>query len=81
MPAQSIQKFKVQTASGVIKSQRYHGAFSLTGEPALKVDLVTIQETFVDDQTPFEFVIGMTALGRWNFWYTRADRKLTIEVP
>jgi predicted aspartyl protease len=81
LPAQSTQKFKVNTAAGVIESERHYGALFLTGEPAIKADVVTLQETFVDQRAPFQFVLGMTALRRWNFWYTRSDQKLTIEVP
>jgi hypothetical protein len=58
----------VQTAGGVIQSLRYHGALVFTGEPAIKAEFVTIQETYIDDQTPFEFVIcRFRKLLPWEF--------------
>jgi len=79
LPAQSNQSFSVRTAGGVIQSRRYHGALFFTGEPTIRTDLVTIQETYIDEQTPFEFVLGMTALSRWDFRYARVEQKMTIE--
>lgn len=79
LPTKNQLKQPFNGASGSGSSYHYYGGFFLTPEPEIKAEYVTILET---DFTKFnfEFIIGMTALMRWKFWYTNAEKKLTIEV-
>lgn len=68
------------TAGGRIKSKVYYGAFHLLTDSEIAVQYVTINR-FDFTGVPFSFIIGMNALMRWNWSYSKFDQKLTLQYP
>lgn len=79
LPTKSAKSQEIMTAGGAIQSLEYYGALRLAGLPDLAVDYATIcQFDFVD--SPFEFILGMNVLSRWNWRYTHAGMRLVFET-
>lgn len=68
------------TAGGVIRSKVYFAAFHLLTDKDISVDYVTVNR-FDFTGVPFSFIIGMNALVRWNWSYSKVSQKLTIQFP
>lgn len=78
LPTKSTKRQEIMTAGGAIQSLEYYGALRLAGLHELAVDYATIcQFDFVD--SPFDFILGMNVLSRWNWRYTRAGMRLVFE--
>ncbi len=68
------------TAGGKIETLEYFGAIKLAGAPGIRADYATIQQYLFED-TPFDFIIGMSVLMCWDFSCSNMDQKLKIELP
>lgn len=78
LPSKSAKRQQIMTAGGAIQSKEYYGALRLAGLHELTVEYATIcQFDFVD--SPFDFILGMNVLSRWNWRYTHAGMRLVFE--
>ncbi len=80
LPSKSDRVCQTMTAGGAIETLEYFGTIKLVQAPDLRVDYTTIQQ-YQFDKAPFDFIIGMSVLMRWNYSYSRVDQKLTLELP
>ena len=79
LPTKSTKRREIMTAGGPIASLEHYGALHLVGLEELKADYATICRFDFTD-SPFEFILGMNVLMRWNWRYSRAGMRLVFEA-
>ena len=80
LPSRSDETREIMTAGGAIQSRQYFAELHLTEAPDIRVGYTTLCR-YDFTGAPFDFIIGMSALMRWNFSYARVEQKLTIQFP
>ena len=79
LPSKNAVAGEIMTAGGPIKSLQYFAALHLTEAPEIRVGYATLCR-YDFTNAPFELILRMSALSRWNFTYSRVEQKLTIEL-
>ena len=80
LPSKNDVSREIMTAGGPIRSRQYFAALHLFLASDIRVGYATLCR-YDFSRAPFDLILGMTALMRWNFSYARVDQKLVIEVP
>ena len=81
LPTQSDKVIEIETAGGLIESYTYFGAVSLEEEPSIGVPYSAISQFDLPEESPFQFIIGMNILKKWEFSYAPKDHGMWITYP
>jgi hypothetical protein len=67
------------TPKGLMKSREHYGALQLVDAPAIGVSLMRVRR-YEFTGGPFDFILGMNVLARWDFRFDRLSRTLIVDA-